>query len=134
MDDDTTQETTSTPQAEESDAADRTQEEPPDPSTATEHGTPPYGEVLAANGYPDVLVLSSEAAKRLDERHVRIVEHLRAHEPGSPDELADRVDIPAGDVSGLLDDLAELGIVTAVEEGRRSVPRLAREHVVVALA
>lgn len=90
-----------------------------------------FSEVLSRNGYQDVLVLPREYVKELDERHVRILEHLEDHEPASVRKLAADLDEDKGTISRHLTVLARLDAVELVPDGRSKRPVLKHEHVVL---
>lgn len=87
---------------------------------------------LAREGYADVLVLPREDATDLvTDRRLAILDYLREHDPDSVSELADALGYDIGDVSRDLDVFARYDEMERVTEGRRKIPRLKHDHVVL---
>lgn len=91
-----------------------------------------FADALAREGYADVLVLPREDATELvTDRRLAILDHLREHDPDSVSALADALGYDIGDVSRDLDVLARYDVTERVTEGRRKIPRLKHDHVVL---
>lgn len=91
-----------------------------------------FADALAREGYADVLVLPREDATELvTDRRLAILDYLREHDPDSVSALADALGYDVGDVSRDLDVLARYDVTERVTEGRRRVPRLKHDHVVL---
>jgi DNA-binding transcriptional ArsR family regulator len=87
---------------------------------------------LARGGHTDVLVLPREdAADLVTDRRLAILDHLREHDPDSVSALADALGYDVGDVSRDLDVLGRYDVTERVTKGRRKVPRLKHDHVVL---
>lgn len=91
-----------------------------------------FADALAREGYADVLVLPREdAADLVTDRRLAILDYLREHDPDSVSALANELGYDVGDVSRDLDVLARYDVTERVADGRRKVPRLKHEHVVL---
>ncbi len=91
-----------------------------------------FADALAREGYADVLVLPREdAAELVTDRRLAILDYLREHDPDSVSALADALGYDVGDISRDLDVLARYDVTERVTEGRRKVPRLEHDHVVL---
>lgn len=83
-------------------------------------------------GYEDLTIIAREdLVAEFNRRHLRIIDHLRDHEAESVRALARTLGFDKKDVSEDLNLLARLGVVEFERDGRRKVPSLATEHVVV---
>lgn len=91
-----------------------------------------FAEALTQHGFPDTLVLARERAEDVfHERRLKILDHLKEHNPHSVRALADELGYDKGVVSRDLQKLAGIDIVEYVEEGRAKAPRLKHNHVAI---
>lgn len=87
---------------------------------------------LAKEGFDDVLVLDQESAREiLTDRRIGLLSVLRTEEVESIRDLADRLERDKGDVSRDVTTLAKHDLVELQTEGRRKVPRIKHETVIV---
>lgn len=87
---------------------------------------------LAKEGFDDVLVLDRESAREiLTDRRIELLHVLRTEEIKSIRDLADRLERDKGDVSRDVTILAKHNLVELVTKGRRKVPQVKHETVIV---
>lgn len=86
---------------------------------------------LARGGMSDVQVISWESAREITPERRRILETLRAYDVESVTALADHLGRDKSQVSRDLATLAELGVLTLKENGRRKQPVLTQDTLVV---
>ena len=88
---------------------------------------------LAKQGMEDVFVLDRESAQEvLTEKKTEILDTLKSEDVESVRHLAERLDRDKSVVSQDLQVLAKNDLVEYEEEGRRKVPKVKHENVVVA--
>lgn len=86
---------------------------------------------LARGGMSGVQVISWESAREITPERRRILETLRGDDVESVTALAEQLGRDKSQVSRDLATLAELGVVTLEESGRRKQPVLTQETLVV---
>lgn len=108
---------------------------PPDPDDVpgTLRARDEFAEMLAENGYTDVLVLSRESgADALGGKRPELIDYLSENDPSSVREVARALSRNKSNVSEDLTRLSELGIVTYIDGPRGAkAPRLKHRHVVI---
>jgi predicted transcriptional regulator len=83
-------------------------------------------------GYRDVTIVSREdLIERFNHRHLEIIDFLREHDAESVRGLARDLGYDKKDISEDLALLARLDVIEFRTEGRRKVPSLAKDHIVV---
>lgn len=91
-----------------------------------------FAKTLTEHGYPDTLVLARERAEDVfHDRRLKLLDHLKEHDPESVRALATAVGHDKGVVSRDLKRLAQIDVIEYVDAGRSKAPRLKHNHVVV---
>lgn len=87
---------------------------------------------LAKDGFEDVYILSRETAREvLTEKRLELLRALRQKDVESIRELADLLERDQGDVSRDVNLLAHHDLITFEEDGRRKIPRVKHQTVIV---
>lgn len=103
-----------------------------DESESPERRRVRFYRALRDAGYRDVTVVSREdLIERFNHRHLEIIDFLRENDAESVRGLARDLGYDKKDISEDLNLLARLDVIEFRTEGRRKVPSLAKEHIVV---